>query len=145
LLQKSLILETAMPYLRAFISSFVLALRRLLAWCLAIAAIVTPLVYERHLERTDADRFDLAAANSAAVALDRWGRDGRMHVTDWGGHPALDLNVPLSDWETLLPAERQALHRRLSGAVIRGTPVDHYVIREETGVILQRGVARSAP
>ena len=127
-----------MSYPGIFVSSLDTLLRRSLTWGLAIMAVALPLVYQSHVQPKNAARFedDLAAQNAAAVAFDRWQREGRLHTVA-GRRPFADLNVFRGDWEALSPAARACLRHRIDWGAIRGVKIQAFLIHDGEVVLAQ--------
>lgn len=107
-----------------------------MTWGLAVTAVVTPLIVERHLEPRNAANFELSTQNAAAIAFDRWQRGGRVRTVA-GSHPLLDLDVPCREWEALSPSVRAAVQRRITWGAIRGVQVDQYLVHDGRTVLVR--------
>lgn len=125
-----------MKHLPRFILSLAYVLRRSMTWGLAVTAVVTPLIVERHLEPRNAANFELSTQNAAAIAFDRWQRGGRVRTVA-GSHPLLDLDVPCREWEALSPSVRAAVQRRITWGAIRGVQVDQYLVHDGRTVLVR--------
>jgi hypothetical protein len=127
------------PTRPSILGKFPITIQRLLFWSIAISAALIPLLYEQYLEDSNSRRSNDVIENRVAVAMSRYQDDGRLVIAGTEPHRKVDLKVPASDWQKFKPAERIALERRVAGTVMKGIPIESYVIRDDAGRILAMG------